>query len=153
VCAAAVLAIVFPGAASTATARETSIVPSLESTLVAKVNGLRARHGLRRLYASARLVRTARAYARQLLDGGYFEHGEMKRRLSGLSAVGENLAWAEERISADRVLALWLQSPPHRRNLLSSVWTRIGIGAVYGPGSGVYGRGPVTVVVADFGAP
>lgn len=151
--AAATLAIVFPGAASARVAQEATAVPSLESALVSRINALRARHGLRRLEPSRRLTRAARAYAQQLLAGGYFEHGAVWRRLAGLSAAGENLAWQAGTASADRTVALWLASPPHRRNVLSPVWRRLGIGAVYGPGSGVYGRGPVTVIVADFGAP
>jgi uncharacterized protein YkwD len=151
--AAAALAILLPGAASARVAQEATPLPSLESALVSRINALRARHGLRRLGPSRMLARAARSYAQQLLAGGYFRHGTVERRLSGLSAVGENLAWVAGTSSAERPVALWLASPPHRRNLLSPVWRRLGIGAVYGLGSGVYGRGPVTVIVADFGAP
>jgi uncharacterized protein YkwD len=154
VAAAAALSLVFPGAAAARVAPEATPVPSLESGLVAKINTLRARHGLRRLTESGRLERAARAYAQKLLGGGYFEHGDIRRRLAGLSAVGENLAWHSGTPTAGHTVALWLASPPHRRNLLSPVWRRVGIGAVHGPASGgVYGHGPVTVIVADFGAP
>ena len=129
-------------------------MPGLESSLVVKINALRARHGLRRLAESGTLARIARAYGQKMLAGGYFEHGAVWRRLAGLSAAGENLAWHAGTPSADRTVALWLASPPHRRNLLSPLWRRVGIGAVHGLASGgVYGYGPVTVVVADFGAP
>jgi uncharacterized protein YkwD len=87
-----------------------------------------------------------------MVVGGYFDHRGV-RRVSGLSVVGENLAWGVGRISADHVLALWLQSRPHRRNLLSPVWTRVGVGVAYGRAGGVYGGRTVTIVVADFGAP
>ena len=152
--AAAALAIVFPGAAAARVAPDSTPVPGLESALVAKINALRARHGLRRLHVSPALARAARAYGRQMLAGGYFDHRALWRRLAGLSTGGENLAWQAGTPSADRIVALWLASPPHRRNLLSPVWRRFGIGAVHGRASGgVYGHRPVTVVVADFGAP
>lgn len=153
--AAAALALFLPSAASARVALEATPVPALETALVAKINALRARRGLRRLAESGALARAARAFGRQMLAGGYFDHRRFERRLAGLSAAGENLAWHTGTPSADRTVALWLASPPHRRNLLSPVWRRVGIGAVHGLASGgVYGYGrPVTVIVADFGAP
>jgi uncharacterized protein YkwD len=152
--AAAALALFLPSTASARIAPETTPVPALETALVLKINALRARYGRRRLAASGALVRVARAFGRQMLAGGYFDHRRFERRLAGLSAAGENLAWFVGPASADRAVALWLASPPHRRNLLSPVWRRVGIGAVHGLASGgVYGYGPVTVIVADFGAP
>jgi uncharacterized protein YkwD len=152
--AAAALSIVLPGGAAARIAPEATPVPGLESGLVAKINALRGRHGLRRIAESGALARVARAYGRQMLAGGYFDHRALNRRLAGLSTGGENLAWQAGTPSADRIVALWLASPPHRRNLLSPRWRRFGIGAVHGRGAGgVYGYRPVTVVVADFGAP
>jgi uncharacterized protein YkwD len=152
--AAAALALFLPSPAPAKLALETTPVPALETALVAKINALRGRHGLRRLAASGALARVARAYGRQMLAGGYFDHRALNRRLAGLSTGGENLAWQAGTPSADRIVALWLASPPHRRNLLSPRWRRFGIGAVHGRGAGgVYGYRPVTVVVADFGAP
>ena len=150
--AAAVAAVGLPATSSAAPALETQSVPTLERAVLAKVNRLRVRRGFRPLLPSRALKGAARTSGARMLAGGYFDHRGI-RHVSGMSVVGENLAWGAGRISADRVLALWLQSRPHRRNLLSPVWTRIGIGAVYGPGSGVYGSGPATVIVADFGAP
>jgi uncharacterized protein YkwD len=152
--AAALLAIVLPVAATAATTPVHEPAPALELALVAKINAVRARRGLRRLEPSPELNRAARAHGRQMLAGGYFDHRALWRRLVGLSTGGENLAWQAGTPSADRIVALWLASPPHRRNLLSPVWRRVGIGAVHGLASGgVYGYGPVTVIVADFGAP
>jgi uncharacterized protein YkwD len=152
--AAVVLALFLPLTASARVALEATPVPALETALVAKINALRARHGRRRLLESGALAQAARAFGRQMLAGGYFDHRRIERRLAGLSAAGENLAWFRGPASADRTVALWLASPPHRRNLLSPVWRRVGIGAVHGLASGgVYGHGPVTVIVADFGAP
>ena len=151
--AAAALTLVFPAVAAAELPRDATPVPALESRLVAKINALRSRHGLRGLGRSSMLVRSARTHGRSMLAGGYFAHGDVQRRLSSFSTAGENLAWSASVPTADRILRLWLASPPHRRNLLSSAWRRLGIGAVHGRGGGVYGNRRVTVIVADFGAP
>lgn len=151
--AAAALAMALPAVATAELPRDATPVPDLESRLVAKINALRSRHGLRGLERSPMLVRAARTHGRSMLAGGYFAHGDLQRRLSSLSRAGENLAWSTSVPTADRILRLWLASPPHRRNLLSSAWRRTGIGAVRGWGGGVYGNRRVTVIVADFGAP
>jgi uncharacterized protein YkwD len=47
---------------------------------------------------------------------------------------------------------MWLQSAPHRKNLLTSRWREVGLAALHtsaAPGS--YGGRPVTVLTADFG--
>jgi uncharacterized protein YkwD len=150
---AAALAMAFPAVASAELPRDATAVPDLESRLVATINALRSRHGLRGLERSPMLVRAARTHGRSMLAGGYFAHGDLPRRLSNLSTVGENLAWSTSVPAADGILRLWLASPPHRRNLLSPAWRRVGTGAVRGWGGGVYGNRRVTVIVADFGAP
>ena len=151
--AAAALTMAFPAVASAELPRDATAVPDLESRLVATINALRSRHGLRGLERSPMLVRAARTHGRSMLAGGYFAHGDLQRRLSNLSTVGENLAWSTSVPAADGILRLWLASPPHRRNLLSPAWRRVGTGAVRGWGGGVYGNRRVTVIVADFGAP
>ena len=68
-------------------------------------------------------------------------------------SVGENLLWASPDVGAARALRLWLNSPPHRANLLTPRWREIGLAAVHASSApGVYGGRPATVVTADFGA-
>jgi uncharacterized protein YkwD len=93
-----------------------------------------------------------------MLARGYFAHGLVRRRLAaydpGARAVGENMVWGTGGLSADRAVALWMASPEHRRNLLSPLWRRMGIGAAFDSSAGgVYGGRPVTVIVADFRSP
>jgi uncharacterized protein YkwD len=154
-----ILALIAPAkGVGRATADMITPVPLVEQSLIVKINGLRARHGLRRLQPSSALGGAARLHTRQMLAGGYFAHGAVWRRITAYyrnpSAVGENMVWGTGQLSASRALTLWLASPSHRANLLSPMWRRIGIGAAYDRrAGGVYGNRPATVIVADFGAP
>ena len=67
--------------------------------------------------------------------------------------AGENLLWASPEIDADRAVQMWLDSPAHRRILLTREWREIGLSAVHiAPGRRVYAGMDVTIVTADFGA-
>ena len=64
--------------------------------------------------------------------------------------VGENLAWARGSAATPRnIVAQWMASPGHRRNILEPAFRDIGVGVVGGspgePGEGV-------TVTTDFGA-
>ncbi len=63
-------------------------------------------------------------------------------------AVGENLALGDFASSEDVVTA-WMNSPGHRRNLLSSTFTQIGIAA----GRSMYEGHMAWIVVQEFGLP
>jgi hypothetical protein len=66
-------------------------------------------------------------------------------------SVGENLLWGSDRNDAAFAVREWMESPPHRRNILSRDWREVGIGAVFfGRAPGVFGGRPVTIVTADF---
>jgi uncharacterized protein YkwD len=66
--------------------------------------------------------------------------------------VGENLVWASPDLNAREALALWLDSPPHRQNLLRAAWREVGLGAVHSLSApGVYGGLAATILTADFG--
>jgi uncharacterized protein YkwD len=47
---------------------------------------------------------------------------------------------------------MWLNSPSHRRTLLTAEWREIGLGAVHvASAPGAYGGREVTILTADFG--
>jgi uncharacterized protein YkwD len=49
-------------------------------------------------------------------------------------------------------MSLWIASPPHLRNLLSTQWRQIGISAVGVAGApGVYGGMHAIIITTDFG--
>ena len=66
--------------------------------------------------------------------------------------MGENLVWASPDLSADQAIQMWLNSPPHRKNLLTPEWREVGLGAVRAlDAPGVYEGLDVTILTADFG--
>ena len=67
-------------------------------------------------------------------------------------AVGENLLWASGPLAAAEAIAMWMESPGHRRNMLTASWRDVGLGAVSVPAApGVYQGFDVVIVTMDFG--
>ena len=106
----------------------------------APLNAVRAQHGLAPLAIDARLGRIAAAHAQDMLDNGFFGHtgsdggtliGRARAEGYPFCYVAENLALGHDR--HDQTLQLWLDSPLHRRNLLSDQPTRFGLAR--GPGN------------------
>jgi uncharacterized protein YkwD len=64
-------------------------------------------------------------------------------------AFGENLAWGQADYGSPlHTLELWLNSPPHRANLLSGRWRDLGIAVQRGR---IFGRDGVSLWVMEFG--
>ena len=64
-------------------------------------------------------------------------------------AFGENLAWGQGDLGSPvRTLAAWLNSPPHRANLLARQWRDLGIAVERGS---MFGRGGVSLWVLQLG--
>ena len=101
--------------------------------MLSLINARRARAGLRALRASS----CADAYAERWSptiarrDGLY--HQSMGTLTSGCGTryAGENVGWYTTG-SASRLFALFMGSPPHAANILSSRFTSVGIGAYIG---------------------
>ena len=138
---------------------------SLESDLLGDINALRAQHGLAPLHLSAQLTAASRAHTQEMARLGYFEHEsadgtEFWKRIEAfypqgnrsMWSVGENLLYAEPDIDAAGALQSWLESPPHRANLLSRNWRDIGVAAVHAVAApGDYDGHDVTIMTTDFG--
>ena len=105
------------------------------------LNRTRARHGLPRLTVDPRLRKAARWHAGDMVSRRYFAHVSLagskpsdRIRAAGYMNgvrrwfVGENLVWGAGPFSRplDRVRAL-MHSPPHRRIMLSSAFSEVGI--------------------------
>lgn len=152
------------GAPSAGSGRSVSY-DALETRVVAEINTLRRRHGLAPLRVSRPLTLAAETHGAAMASGGFFSHDSRDgtpfwKRIHryygssgyGLWSVGENLAWASPRIDAAQTLRMWIDSPGHRRVLLTPKWREVGIAAArVQAGRGVYGGLPVTVITADFG--
>ena len=65
-----------------------------------------------------------------MADTGSFEHQSLQPILGACSAsrAGENIAYGT--ITAERMMELWMNSPGHRANILSTAFTHLGVGAV-----------------------
>jgi uncharacterized protein YkwD len=139
---------------------------ALESSVVARMNAVRRSHGLRSLRTSRRLRTAAVFHSKDMGRRGYFEHDSLTgtsfwRRIErfypsrGFNSwtVGENLLWGSDTYDATFAVREWMESPPHRQNILSRDWREVGIGAVFfGRAPGEFGGRPVTIVTADFGS-
>jgi uncharacterized protein YkwD len=139
----------------------------LETAVVSKMNQVRRSHGLRALSVVPALNRAAHDHANNMAQHGYFSHdwsngadfGRWIRRYwpgtGGYRSwsVGENLYWRGPSITARQVVRAWLNSPPHRRNLLKRDWRFMGVGAVQmlNPVGAYAGIPTPTLVAAEFG--
>ncbi len=138
---------------------------TLETRVVARLNALRAQHGLRPLRVSLQLRRAAWRHSLSMAQRGYFAHESAdgsafwKRveRYYGSRgfrywSVGENLLWSSPDIGAVEAVRTWLGSPEHRENLFAREWREVGLAAIHvARAPGVYGGQPVTIMTADFG--
>ena len=132
-----------PGAEAEAQALSAA---QLESSLTCLINKRRAKAGLRPVRSSARLREAALSHSRDMVRRGYFKHtspsgqtfvdriiatGYTRRARRWL--LGENLIWGRDRRSTPRAMVNeWLDSRPHRANLLRARFREIGVAAVRG---------------------
>lgn len=119
---------------------------TLEQTVVCLVNERRAEAGLAPVADSSKLRAAGYRHSTEMVSSGFFAHTTpsgvsfIDRILdtgytSGTKSwlVGENLAWGTGRLSSPAALVKsWMDSPPHRENLLRPQFREIGIAAVRG---------------------
>ena len=153
-----------PCAAASATPAQAGKRAIVRATLCT-INAERSRYGLGALSLDRRLSKAAAAHAGDMDSRNYFAHDSLGggsfvdrvRRAGYLNGarswtVGENIAWGSERRGAPRAITrMWMHSPEHRANILSSSFREIGIGVAYGaPVSGM--GAPAATYATDFGA-
>lgn len=99
-----------------------------------ETNDVREEAGLNRLTLDIRLCKAARFHACNMANSRIMSHvlnrSTPSSRASSFgypNAVGENIAYGY--FHDDVVRTSWLRSTPHRVNMLSPEWTRVGIGA------------------------
>lgn len=114
-----------------------------EQTAGNLVNSDRARYGLPALTLDTALCRIARIKSEDMRSNGYFAHvsptyGDVRSMLSSFGyafeAAGENIAHHRD---VEKAQAAFLSSPGHRRNVLSSRYTRFGVG-IAADGNSIY---------------
>lgn len=114
----------------------TQLLSAQEEMMANLLNQDRQRNGLSALPVDAELSRIARIKSVDMRDGGYFAHasptyGDIRAMLRqfgyAFTAAGENIA---HHANVDKAQAAFMSSPGHRAAILSSAWTKVGIGIV-----------------------
>lgn len=108
------------------TAQAATYVDSYARMVANEVNRERAARGLSALRVDAELTRAARVRAQEIAQK--FSHtrpdGSSWRTVSS-AAYGENIARGQK--TADKVMAAWMSSDGHRRNILRAGFGSIGV--------------------------
>jgi uncharacterized protein YkwD len=121
------------------------------------VNVVRRSFGLAPVRGNAALNRSSTLKARAVRRCGFshtpcgMSFASTFRRAGYFPArsFGENLAWGQGDIGSPlSTLGLWLNSPPHRANLLAPQWRDLGIAFERGH---IFGRDGVSLWVMQFG--
>lgn len=141
-------------------AMASSTVEALEGKLLARLNEARASKGLGPLVSDPKLLEAARSHSEEMAKLGYFSHSSptagretffdriVLAGAAGVSSAGENIAYRDgamdDEALAEALAQQWLESPPHRANLLSPEYRVTGLG-LYRAGTRVW----ATQVFAD----
>jgi uncharacterized protein YkwD len=140
------------GAASAQAAKPLRQMSSAERTLLAAINAARAAAGVAPLRATDTLTTAATWQSQVLARAGVLEHtspdgSTLADRLTRVgwrgTAAGEDLAVAPTAASA---VAMWMQSPGHRENLLRPAFRIVGLGLA----RGVWNGRSALYITADF---
>jgi uncharacterized protein YkwD len=119
---------------------------AMEGSIACLINEQRAAYGVVPVQPNASLREAALSHSTEMVNQGYFEHTspagvtfvdriEATGYTRGASVweVGENLVWGTGTLSTPGSLVTsWMNSPPHRENLLRGRFREIGIAAVVG---------------------
>lgn len=118
---------------------------SVEGQVIDLTNQERQKNGLSPLQLDWQLSRVARYKSRNMRDVGYFSHRSptygspfdmMKSFNIEYSQAAENIAAGQT--SAEQVVREWMDSPGHRKNILTGSYTHIGVGYAKGGSYGTY---------------
>jgi uncharacterized protein YkwD len=106
---------------------------SAEATTVPRlINIVRAHHGLRALRNISSLQNSSHAWARRMMNGGFFGHAYHAAVAHKFHVFGENIGITFGRTGPSRIVRMWMNSPEHRSLILSRRWHYIGAGSVGG---------------------
>jgi uncharacterized protein YkwD len=135
----------------------------VSDVILCLMNAMRANAGLPPLAQQDELAQASVEHSQDMVDNKYFAHDSLDGRdvvarlkavayipKSGQWAIGENLAWGSGTLATPKSLVnAWMNSPPHRENLLASDYREVGMGVVFGTPSAQATDG--VTVTTDFG--
>jgi uncharacterized protein YkwD len=118
--------------ASAATSKTT-----IENQVRTLINQQRVAHGCRSLTVDSKLVSVAEAHSADMVAHNLFSHtgsngSTPASRIESTGfrrAYGENIAWGQRTASA--VVTAWMNSAPHRANILNCAFYSTGVGVAY----------------------
>jgi uncharacterized protein YkwD len=126
--------------------------------LLSVTNSDRGNNGVAGLALNSQLNQAAQAKANDMVARNYWSHNTPDGQEPWVfinnagykyQKAGENLAYGF--ITSDDTVAGWMNSPPHKENLLDGAYTEVGFG--FANSENFNDSGPETVVVAMYGEP
>ena len=100
-----------------------------ESQFTSLANQERSKRGLRTYSVASDLVAVARRHAQRMASAGKIYHNpNLGSDVSGWQAVGENVGMGG---SASSIHQAFMNSAPHRANILDTDFTQVGMGTAY----------------------
>jgi uncharacterized protein YkwD len=133
-------------------------IKQVDSSTVCLLNAQRRAHHLPPLKVNKKLSLASARHAREMAARHYFAHGDFVGRIRAVRylagarswIVGENIAWGSQQLGTPQeIVKAWMNSPPHRANILSRSFREIGIGV--SRGAPVPGVGDGVTYATDFG--
>jgi hypothetical protein len=130
------------------------------SGLLSSTNVARAQNGVAALSLNNQLDAAAQAKANDMASRNYWSHNTpegnppwvfVTNQGYSYQKLGENLATGFN--DEQSTINGWMNSPPHKENLLDTAFTEVGFGYANNPNYTSAGGGPMTIVVAFYGKP
>ena len=113
-----------------------AVSDQFDNQVLALVNSERAKQNLKPLTLNEKLDTAADRYSKRMADGDFFSHTDqgngstMVQRVNQTgyqwTTLGENIAVGQP--NPEEVVQAWMNSPGHRRNILNSQFTHMGLG-------------------------
>ena len=122
------------------------------------LNDIRRDKGLRALHEDRRLSTASQRHTNAMTEHNFFAHGDFVGRIRAARylrgargwTVGENIAWGSWDYATPKAIVRgWMDSPPHRHNILNRRFREIGIGL--SRGAPVGGQERAATYATDFG--
>lgn len=137
-------------------------LPQIAQTTLCLINTERATAGLGALKEQGQLTAASTDFSALMVSEHFFAHvspdgSELTERLTragylggaGSWIVGENIAWGESYLATPaNIVKAWMNSPPHRANILKDDYEEIGLGVVVGTPNTPH---PGATYTTDFG--
>jgi uncharacterized protein YkwD len=150
----ALSALLVAPAASQAACPDTQVQPDpsaigeteFNAAVLCLLNQQRASHGLKGLRMNPKLSSAAAEHSTSMNLNGYFSHdspdgSSFESRISAtgymkgarLWQVGENIGWGSFNLGTPQsLMTAWMNSPPHRANILTARFREVGVGVDWG---------------------